>query len=90
MKGRAELREATSDDLVLAQNFVRRMSDCLTGLGVVPAAASRWFSLRDVVVTRLGIEAVFVQTPGAQAGTPVDSTARSTARVSSVIPEPDT
>ena len=70
-KGSAKLLTARAEDVALAERHMRRMFDCLCGLGVEPAAAASWFCGREPVVARLQIAAVFVQTPGAQAGTPV-------------------
>jgi hypothetical protein len=72
IKGTAVLRDTRPEDLAVAEAFVRRMSDCLGAQGVTAAAMSRWFCLQDTKVARLAIETVFVQTPGALAGTVLD------------------
>ncbi len=71
LKGLAELRDAEPDDLALGEKYVRRMGATLSGLGVGSAMTSGWFCTRDVVVARLAVEAVFVQTPGASAGSTI-------------------
>ncbi len=71
LKGGAWLREAEASDLAVAERFSRRMSDCLSALGVGPAVVAQWFNWRDVVVTRLAVESIFIQTPGAKAGSAI-------------------
>ncbi|MEO8244629.1 MAG: hypothetical protein ABI832_20245 [bacterium] len=74
IKGRARLQVAGPDDIALAERYMARMHDLLTGLGVDPLMAATWFCARDPVVLRLTISQVFVQTPGAQAGSAVGAT----------------
>lgn len=75
VKGRAAIRPTGEDDRALAARYGRRMKETLTGLGVTPAIAAQWFCDRDLVAARLGIEEIFVQTPGSSAGTAVGADA---------------
>jgi hypothetical protein len=68
LKGRAALRHADEDDLRLAEGYRTRTQAALEALGLSPGLADHWLAARDPVVLRLGVEEVFVQTPGPRAG----------------------
>lgn len=74
LKGQALVHPATGADLATAASYVRRMIDLFATLAMTEAFASNWMSLRDVVVVRLTVAEVFIQTPGPQAGQPASGT----------------
>jgi hypothetical protein len=69
VKGRGRPRVAGSDDHALADRYLSAITATLAGLGVPPAVMAPWFVSRDLMVISLEIDEVFVQTPGAAAGT---------------------
>lgn len=73
VKGSALLREARPQDHALADRYLAAISETLTALGVPPSVMSPWFSSRDLVVMRIAIDAIFVQTPGASAGSRLEA-----------------
>lgn len=75
LKGRVGLRDADEDDLRLAEGYRARTRAALETLGLSPGLTDHWLTARDPVVLRLGVEEVFVQTPGPRAGAAVDARA---------------
>lgn len=71
LKGHAALRDADEDDLRLAESYRARTQAALEALDLSPGMADHWLIIRDPVVLRLGVEEVFVQTPGPRAGAAV-------------------
>ncbi|MCV4593664.1 hypothetical protein OFC51_31950, partial [Escherichia coli] len=59
---------AGEDGLVRAGRYVALMTDALSDLGLDPFLIKPWFSDRDLLRLTLRPQAVFVQTPGPQAG----------------------
>lgn len=70
-KGRATLKDPVAEDLMLAAQYIRMMSDCLVGLGVERAVMASFLCDRDLLFARLSVDEIFVQTPGPSAGTAV-------------------
>lgn len=67
-KGRGRVRAAAPDDLALAERYVGTVSATLSSLGVPASVMAPWLVPRDLVVITVAFEAVYVQTPGATAG----------------------
>jgi hypothetical protein len=67
-KGRASVVPATPEHLRHSARYVEAMTATLEGLGLDRWTVAPWFVTRDPVALAFSVEAVFVQTPGAQAG----------------------
>lgn len=67
-KGRGRVRAAGLDDLALAERYVATVSTTLSVLGVPASVMAPWLVPRDLVVIAVAVDAVYVQTPGAAAG----------------------
>lgn len=67
-KGRGRVRAADPDDLALAERYVATVSATLSVLGVPASVMAPWLVPRDLVVITVAVEVVYVQTPGAAAG----------------------
>ncbi|MFC3225698.1 hypothetical protein ACFOGJ_00550 [Marinibaculum pumilum] len=74
VKGSAALRPADAADLAHAERYMAAIDAELQGLGLPQAVIAPWLVCRDPAVLRLTPARVFVQTPGAQAGRPLDAT----------------
>ena len=55
-------------DIALAARYVRRMLDVFAEFDMTAAFSGNWMSLRDLMVARLTVAEIFIQTPGPQAG----------------------
>jgi hypothetical protein len=67
-KGRGRVRTAGAEDLALAERYVATISATLSVLGVPASVMAPWLVPRDLVVLTVAVDAVYVQTPGAAAG----------------------
>ncbi len=63
-----DVRPADSDDRARAAGYIAGITGMLVGLGLDPLIIEPWQSDRDLLRLRIRPEAVFVQTPGPQAG----------------------
>jgi predicted pyridoxine 5'-phosphate oxidase superfamily flavin-nucleotide-binding protein len=68
LKGRAILREATAEDLALCGRYRRDIQQAVGALGVASKMMAQWLVGEQLVVARIAVEAIFVQTPGPKAG----------------------
>jgi hypothetical protein len=68
VKGRASVIPASAEHRKRAKHYIEAMTSTLVALGLDPRVAAPWFADREPVVLSLSVEAVFVQTPGDQAG----------------------
>ncbi len=69
LKGMVEdVRAAADGDRARAAGYIAGITETLTGLGLDPRIVEPWQSDRDLVRLDIRPEAVFVQTPGPQAG----------------------
>jgi hypothetical protein len=64
----AQVADADADDVILAEGYVRRMTQALLDLGVTAQQTACWLIPRDLVRLRLIPMAAFRQTPGPGAG----------------------
>ncbi len=69
IKGVATLRAASGAERERSSRYVAAMISVLMKLGVMPEMASPWFTNKDPVLVAVEVASVFVQTPGARAGT---------------------
>lgn len=67
-KGRGRVRAASADDVALAERYVATVSATLSVLGVPASVMAPWLVPRDLVAITVAVDAVYVQTPGAAAG----------------------
>ncbi len=63
-----ELRSPTSSEVEHALGYVAATRRELASLGIDPRVSEAWQCVRELVVVRVGADAVFHQTPGPQAG----------------------
>ncbi len=68
VKGRAQIGEYDASAAAICSRYVHDITNVLCELGLERGLISDWLTDRDAVLIRLGIEAVFVQTPGPKAG----------------------
>lgn len=68
LKGQATVHPASDADIALAARYVRRMLDVFAEFDMTAAFSGNWMSLRDLMVARLTVAEIFIQTPGPQAG----------------------
>jgi hypothetical protein len=68
VKGRGRLREAGADDLRLVDHYIATISATLSALGVPASVMAPWLVPRDVVGITVAVDDIYVQTPGAAAG----------------------
>jgi len=71
IKGRAELVDARAEDLERSQRYCANILAVLEGLGLERKIVQPWLCEHDIVVARMKVEEVYVQTPGPKAGTAV-------------------
>lgn len=74
LKGMAEVRPADDADRRLAARYIRDVTATLAELGLHPDVIAPWLCDRDLVTARVRLVAAFLQTPGAQAGAPLEGT----------------
>lgn len=67
-KGRGRVWAADPGDLALAERYVATVSGTLSALGVPTSVMAPWLVPRDLVRITVAVDAVYVQTPGAAAG----------------------
>lgn len=67
-KGQATVHTASEADIALAARYARRMLDVFAEFNMTAAYSGNWMSLRDLMVARLTVAEIFIQTPGPQAG----------------------
>lgn len=68
VKGRGRWRPAEPEDIALADRYIATVSVTLAELGVPATVMAPWLTLRDLVVISVAVDAIYVQTPGAAAG----------------------
>jgi hypothetical protein len=68
VKGRGRVRAAGPDDFALVERYVATVSATLSALGVPAPVMAPWLVPRDLVVIAVSVEEIYVQTPGAAAG----------------------
>lgn len=68
VKGRGRWRPAEPEDVALADRYIATVSVTLEELGVPAAVMAPWLTPREAVVVSVAIDAIYVQTPGATAG----------------------
>ena len=68
VKGTAHLVTPTPVHQERVRAYLRAMTEVFSGLGLDPRLPEPWLVDRDPAVARLTVEAVFLQTPGANAG----------------------
>ena len=71
LKGLASSRPANEADGLLAEAYAQKLSDHLKALGVAWAFIGYYFVLDDLVVVRLQVTEIYIQTPGPKAGQPI-------------------
>lgn len=71
LKGRAELLDAGAEDHDRSQRYAANMIAVLEGLGLDRKIVVPWLGDRELLVARMTVEEVYVQTPGPKAGTAV-------------------
>lgn len=68
VKGHATAVPATAEHTTLARRYMESMVSTLGGLGLEQRIVAPWLVDRYLVVLRLSVAEIFVQTPGAKAG----------------------
>jgi Pyridoxamine 5'-phosphate oxidase len=68
VKGRAAVIPASAAHRQCAQHYIEAMTQTFVGLGLDRAVAAPWLVDLEPQVLRLGVETIFVQTPGEKAG----------------------
>ena len=71
VKGRAQIVEYDAAASAICSQYIPSITHVLCSLGLERRLIADWLTDRDAVLIRLCIEAVFVQTPGAKAGSPI-------------------
>ena len=71
LKGRAELLDAGPEDRDRSQRYAANIVTVLEGLGLDRKVVLPWLGDRELLVARMSVEEVYVQTPGPKAGTAV-------------------
>ena len=77
LKGRATAHAPDAQALSMAEGYMQETAKVLGGLGLQDTLGSQWLTYRDPVLIRIEVEAIYVQTPGARAGEPLDPQAAS-------------
>ncbi len=75
VKGRAELRPATGEEMERSDRYIVDVVSTQMKLGLLPELIMPVLGNRQAVVVTLQAAAIFVQTPGAQAGSRIWSAA---------------
>lgn len=73
IKGRADVREAAADEIERSERYMVAMVSALMRLGLAPEIIAPWLTHREARLVTVDIAAVFVQTPGAKAGSKLRS-----------------
>jgi len=68
IKGKAEVRDAAADEIDRSERYMVAMVSALMRLGLAPDIIAPWLSHRDARLVTIDVASVFVQTPGAKAG----------------------
>lgn len=68
IKGNAAVMPATDEHKSFSTRYAGRIAATLGELGLEGRVVAPWLVEKDLVVLRLSVEEVFVQTPGAKAG----------------------
>lgn len=68
VKGSATVIPATDEHKALSTRYAERVTATLEALGLESRVVAPWLVKKDLVVLRLSMGEVFVQTPGAKAG----------------------
>lgn len=69
IKGAATLRPAGTAEIERATGYTVLIVSALMRNGLLPEIIAPWLTTRDAVVATIAVSSVYVQTPGAQAGT---------------------
>lgn len=69
IKGTASLRPASPAEIERSSGYTVSIVSTLMRNGLLPEIIAPWLTARDAVVATIRISSVYVQTPGAQAGT---------------------
>lgn len=69
IKGTATLRPADDGEIERSAGYMVAIVSALMRNGLLPEIIAPWLTARDAVVATIRISSVYVQTPGAQAGT---------------------
>lgn len=67
------VRAADGTDTSRAESYVESTTAVLRGLGVELSQVARWLTVRDLLRLTLQPRALFLQTPGPSAGTPLEA-----------------
>ncbi len=68
IKGRAEVRDAAAAEIERSERYMVAMVSALMRLGIAPDIIAPWLTHRDARLVTIDVASVFVQTPGAKAG----------------------
>lgn len=71
IKGNAALRNAEPQDVDRSARYLVEIVSTLMRLGLSAEVIAAWLSNRDPVLVSIEISAIFIQTPGAKAGTKI-------------------
>jgi hypothetical protein len=71
LKGRAVIRACVQSDLKCCERYSKDVTGVLRSLGLTPQLIAPLLSDRDLVVARMQVAEVYVQTPGPRAGEPL-------------------
>lgn len=69
IKGTASLRPASPAEIERSAGYTVSIVSTLMRNGLLPEIIAPWLTARDAVVATIRMSSVYVQTPGAQAGT---------------------
>lgn len=69
VKGEARLRAAGPEEVQLSGRYLVEMVSTLMRLGIAAEMIAPWLSNRDPVLASIDVTDIFLQTPGAKAGT---------------------
>ncbi len=69
IKGMATLRPANDGEIERSAGYTVAIVSALMRNGLLPEIIAPWLTTRDAMVATIRISSVYVQTPGAQAGT---------------------
>jgi hypothetical protein len=69
IKGMATLRPADEGEIERSASYTVSIVSTLMRNGLLPEIIAPWLTTRDAVVATIAVSSVYVQTPGAQAGT---------------------
>ena len=73
VKGPAQIVEPDAHALMLSSRYINEITAVLCQLGLERRQIEHWLTQREAVLLRLPIESVFIQTPGAKAGSLIAS-----------------